>query len=347
MKKLKLWLITLVMILTLTLTGCDLLGPLFGFGENEEKETVQLHDYVTKAQPKTMPAVSEKNMKVNNMRLGDPFWIYDQAMTDEENWLIERDSYVLSYNNDLHIPNWVSWHIEPSHLGDLGRDDIPFKGDQDGLPKEWTKIVTNDYTNSGFDRGHMCPNADRNGNMQMQTDTFYMTNIVPQVNANNGGAWVDLEGYIQDQVKTGKEAYVVAGTWGEGGEGYLSKSNEILPVKNSIDFEKRGKPMSIRIPAYTWKVAILIENDTNDISRINSGRGIEVIGVLMPNSHTEATQRGNEYEEYIVSVNFIEALTGLDFFANIDNSTENALEKKNSGSHAEMLFRTNYDVIEP
>lgn len=77
-----------------------------------------------------------------------------------DNYLIVRDQYALSYHRDRGIPNWVSWRLAKSDLGDTPRYTGQFITDTT-LPDGWYQVRHADYTLSGYDRGHMVPSADR------------------------------------------------------------------------------------------------------------------------------------------------------------------------------------------
>src|SRR5207249_579941 len=120
-------------------------------------------------------------------------------------------------DNSKGEPKWVSWQLTEKHLGKAPRKRT-FDTDT-SLPAGFTQIETGDYTNSGFDRGHMCPHSDRAHNKTMSYATFVMTNIIPQAPNLNREAWDQLEIYGRDFVKEGNHLYIIAGPTGQGGRG--------------------------------------------------------------------------------------------------------------------------------
>src|SRR5205823_3432264 len=97
----------------------------------------------------------------------------------------------------------------------------------DLLPDDFKHIKHDDYTRSGFQRGHMCPHSDRAATTEMSYATFVMSNIVPQSSACNEGSWESLEAYCRYLVEVrGKDLFIVAGPIGEGGEGEDVKTHE-------------------------------------------------------------------------------------------------------------------------
>ena len=80
-----------------------------------------------------------------------------QIVRNKDNFLMKKKQFALSYSNDRGTPNWVSWML---HKDDLGNARKPFFPDTT-LPRGFRRITPRDYTDSGFDRGHMCPHSDR------------------------------------------------------------------------------------------------------------------------------------------------------------------------------------------
>jgi endonuclease G len=231
--------------------------------------------------------------EAEHLLLGVPDKISNTDTSNKNHFLMKKEFFALSYNNAKGIPNWVSWHLTKKHLGTLGRK--PFKPD-DTLPDGFDRIVTGDYTGSGFDRGHMCPHSDRAFDANMVKSTFIMTNILPQSAENNQKAWNQLEIYLRGLVEDeGKEIYIVAGGHGEGGKG-------------KFGFRTRIAEGRVSVPAVTWKVALVLDEGDDDISRMEDAR---LIGVIIPNDRTPTLQ----WDTHRVPVKEIEDLTGFSFFS--------------------------------
>jgi endonuclease G, mitochondrial len=223
-------------------------------------------------------------------------------------YLINRPQYVMSYNRSKNIPNWVSWQLNQDWLGDLPRGS--FEPDTN-LPNGWEKVVPNDYTGSGFDRGHVIPAADRNRTPMDSKAVFLMTNILPQAPDNNRGPWEGLESYCRQLVGQGKELYIVAGGAGEGGAG--EKGRKV----SAID---QGK---ISVPAATWKVVVVSDQPGAGIAGITEKS--RVIAVIMPNKQGI---KDETWREYRVSVDEVEELTGYDFLTKVPQPLQEAIESK-------------------
>jgi endonuclease G len=106
-----------------------------------------------------------------NVRFGTPSPAKADAAARED-YLIERPQYVLSYNAEKRIPNWVCWELKKSDIGSIPRS--AFTPDPD-LPRGFAKVASHVYDGGGFDRGHMCPAKDRSATPADQAAVFYIS----------------------------------------------------------------------------------------------------------------------------------------------------------------------------
>lgn len=220
-------------------------------------------------------------------------------------YLVLRPQYALSYNRDKGTPNWASWQLNQAWLGDLPRPN--FEADP-ALPQDWYRVSPNDYTGSGFDRGHLVPAADRNQTPTDSKAVFLMTNILPQAPDNNQGPWERLESYCRDLVRQGKELYIVAGRVGEGGNG----------LKGSQTTIGKGK---ISVPAQLWKIVVVLDQPGFGIERITETT--PVIAVLMPNRQGIKEMNWRSYQ---TTIDQIEQQTGYDLLSNLPEPLQAKLE---------------------
>jgi endonuclease G, mitochondrial len=252
-------------------------------------DNVQIGDFSSPT-PTPTPIPSE------HLTMGNP----SNAVTNvlqPNNYLMEKQQYSMSYSRDNGGPNWVSWHLDTSWLGSAPRQD-DFRADTT-LPSGWYRVQATDYSGSGFDRGHMCPSADRTVTVTANSATFLMTNMIPQLPANNQGVWANLESYSRTLVSQGNELYIISG--GHGLQYFIANGH-------------------VAVPAQTWKVIIVLPVGSNDVSRVTTST--RTIAVVMPNSGSI----GSDWRAYRVSVDQVEAIAGFDFFSNVSSGIQAVIE---------------------
>jgi DNA/RNA endonuclease G (NUC1)/fibronectin type 3 domain-containing protein len=231
------------------------------------------------------------------------------------NYLMEKPEMALSYNRDKGTPNWVSWHLTDEWVGSLPRNDT-FRADPDVLPT-WFRVLGSSYSGSGFDRGHMMPNADRDKETSVPINqaTFLMTNMIPQAPDNNQGPWANLEGDLR-LLLPGDELYIVSGPAGQGGTGSNGFANTIAGG-------------NVVVPSSTWKCALVLPKASgNDVARVTAST--RTICVIMPNIQGI---RNDDWHIYLKSVDQVETLSGYDLFANVPDAIENAIEGGVNGTN--------------
>jgi endonuclease G, mitochondrial len=252
-------------------------------------DNVQIGDFSSPT-PTPTPTTSE------HLTMGNPSNAVT-SVSQPNNYLMEKSQYSMSYSRDNGGPNWVSWHLDTSWLGSAPRQD-DFRADTT-LPSGWYRVQSTDFSGSGFDRGHMCPSADRTITVAANSSTFLMSNMIPQLPANNQGVWANLESYSRTLVSQGNELYIISG--GHGLQFFIANGR-------------------VAVPAQTWKVIIVLPAGSNDVSRVTTST--RTIAVVMPNSGSI----GNDWRTYRVSVDQIEAITGFDFFSNVSSGIQAVIE---------------------
>ncbi|MFN4082864.1 MAG: DNA/RNA non-specific endonuclease [Bacteroidia bacterium] len=242
----------------------------------------------------------------DNMGLGNP----SNATTNTanaNNYLMSKPQFTLAYNNSRGTATWVSWHLSTAWKGNATRCDC-FTQDAT-LPSGYFRASSSHYTNTGFDRGHLCPSEDRDGSSDDNRETFRMTNIIPQAPNLNQITWLALENYCRTLINQGNELYIYSGGYGMGGTGSLGGTTNTLASG------------SITVPSRNWKVIVVLPVGKNDVDRINAST--RVIAVDMPN--IQGVQ-SNTWGFYRTSVDAIEANTGLDLLNILPVNLQNTLE---------------------
>ena len=206
--------------------------------------------------------------------------------------IVNHSAYTLSYNDEHEQPNWVIHMVTKDILyGAVSRTN-DFRPDPNLKCGSMDSV---DYWNSGFDRGHLAPSADFRWSLNALSESYYYSNMSPQVADLNRGAWSKLENQGREWSLDCNELFVVTGP--------VLKPN--LPKVQQGSFR-------LSIPEYYYKIFVDLY-----------GPEYKAIAFIMPNKKID-----DPIMNYVVSIDEIEKKTGIDFFPTLDDSLEERLEKK-------------------
>lgn len=210
------------------------------------------------------------------------------ALPSEEN-NIKHSGYTLCYSEEHEQPLWVAYVLTPQEVNapSIKRKDN-FRADP-AIPTGSATLA--DYKGSGYDRGHLAPYADLSWSEESGNDSFFLSNMSPQNGSFNRGKWAELEKTVRSFAEN-EPMCIVTG-----------------PVLSDGPFETIGEN-EVSVPHYFYKVILDYY-----------GEEIKAIGFILPNEKCSG-----QLSEYAVSVDYVEALTGLDFFSLLPDSIENAVE---------------------
>lgn len=231
--------------------------------------------------------------------LGNPSYATPDV-TSENNYLMTKPQYSLSYNRSKATANWVAWRLDSTWIGSAQRQD-DFRPDTT-LPVGWYQVLETDYSGSGYSRGHITPSGDRTRSIPDNSATFLMTNMMPQLAANNEGPWNDFENYLRSLAGAGNEIYIVSGP--NGNQGTIAGGKVV-------------------VPQYTWKVVLVLPNGNNDLLRVT--KSTRAFGIIVPNFSPISS---NAWRNYRVTVDAVEYFTGNNFFSEVPKNTQELIERK-------------------
>lgn len=240
------------------------------------------------------------------MQLGNP----SNATVDtnnHSNFLILRPVEAMDYNDSRGLPNWASWNLTTNDLGDITRSSSFFV--DTNLPGNFFKVGTTAYSGSGYDRGHLCPSADRTATTNDNQMVFLMSNMMPQASDNNSGVWGNFEGYCRSlcQSSNNYELLIICGPSGFSGAKI-----------NTNGF--------VWIPQYTWKIAVVVPPGPGlAVNRITATN--RVIAIKVPN--TNGVSSG--WQNFVTSANQIQVDTGFTFFTALPDGVAAVLRSKVDG----------------
>ncbi len=204
---------------------------------------------------------------------------------------VDYKGMTVSFNPEKHIPNWVAWELTSDEVHGTVPRAKGFKNDPNvkGCPEPW------DYSNSGYDRGHMAPAGDMKWDRQAMEESFYLTNVCPQTNQLNSGAWNRLEEKCRVWADADSAIIIIAG-----------------PVLTDDLTETIGTTTKIAVPQRFFKVILS--------PFAVPPRGI---GFIMNNGKVEGGM-----QKAAVSIDEVEAITGYDFFSALPDSVEDEVEQQ-------------------
>jgi endonuclease G len=195
--------------------------------------------------------------------------------------IVKHDYYTLSYNEKFEQAEWVAYELKKEYLKNNDFKRPYFIED----PKVTTRSADwRNYKKSGYDKGHLCPAGDMEFDKKAYYDTFYTSNISPQNHEFNSGIWNRLENKVRYWAGKYNNIYVVTG-------GVLKDSDKKIGTEE------------VSVPKYFYKIVLA-----------KSGKEHKAIAFLIPN---EKSQKG--IYEFVVPVETLEKMTGIDFFPNLKN----------------------------
>lgn len=220
----------------------------------------------------------------------------------DDDVIIERSQYVLSYNPTTRCANWVAWNQSAWWYGTAPRHRGPFLPDP-LLPPQYPPVLHREYTASGFDRGHLVRSEERTRTPEDNLTTFYTTNILPQYHALNAGPWLQLEEYVERLSKEGgRELFIIAG-----------------PIYHDTSQTTIGR--GVRVPAECFKIIVILpKGHSTDAVTTQT----PTIAVRMPNR----PDISGSWEQFATTVSDIERATGYRFFTALADSIARTLKSR-------------------
>lgn len=199
-----------------------------------------------------------------------------------------KQNYAMNYRTDTKTAEYVVEHITLESITGPAKRADDFRPDP-ALPAE-SRAELSDYAGHPYDRGHMASAADNTQNPSIMSESFFLSNMVPQNPNNNRGIWRQLEIIVRNLVKEGKDLYVISGTI-------------YNPGYHTIGSHQVG------VPTHLWKVIV-----------DKQGMGI---AFLFPNSPASVKDLPN----YATSIREIETLTGINFMPQLTDNQSFKVEE--------------------
>jgi endonuclease G, mitochondrial len=209
--------------------------------------------------------------------------------TNSKDKIITHTGYSLLYNETHEQANWVAYDLTKEETNKLYERTGKFISD----PKVKTGTASDkDYEGSGYDRGHLAPASDMGWSSTTMAESFFYSNMSPQTPSFNRGVWKKLEELVRTWAIENDAVYVVTGP---------VLTNELQTIG----------PNKVSVPNYYYKVVL-------DYSQPN----IKGIGFILPNIGSK-----EQLQNYAVSIDSVQKMTGIDFFPLLEDEQEKLIEK--------------------
>jgi endonuclease G len=257
--------------------------------------------------PQAISAADEKRL-ANNCPDGAPRALPNWPLGKTQ--MVYRDGFVLEHSAEWKVPYWVCESIELSELGgNLDRPD-DFRPD-DELPKS-LRAELSDYRGSGYDRGHQAPAGNQTRDMRLKSETFFLSNMIPQNGNQNRNIWRILEETVRDWAadEIATDVKVITGPVFHTDADLIAGYATVTTIgKNEVG-----------VPKAVFKIVSGTVNGTR-----------RVVAFKIDN---RAHSQPFDYTKFIVTVEELEKLTGFNYMPGMDISQRDALERT-----AGTLFR--------
>lgn len=229
--------------------------------------------------------IADLDSKVENQTNRDLSFYLPKSTTLQ---IVEHSYYTLSYNEQAEQAEWVAYELKKDYVRNSNFKRPFFIED----PKVITQSADwRNYKKSGYDKGHLCPAADMEFNLNAYNDTFFTSNISPQLHEFNSGIWSRLEQKFRFWAVKYNGLIIVTG-------GVLKGSVKTIGNEEVV------------VPNYFYKIALNYSNGN-----------YKMIAFLVPNEKSS-----KPIFDYVVAVDKIESITGIDFFPKLEDKLENNLE---------------------
>ena len=206
----------------------------------------------------------------------------------KDNQYIIKNNYAIHYRYDTKTAEYVVEHVTKQKINGTFKRQDDFRPDPAIPPAHQSQL--SDYAGNPFDRGHLVPAGDNTHTAETMSESFFLSNMVPQVPNHNRGIWKQLETAVRIWVLEGKDIYVISGT------------------TYNKDYKSIGA-RKVGIPDYMWKVVI-------------DATSHKAIAFYFPNTALPVA----DLPKYIVSIEEVEQKTGINFNPKMPEKLQKALE---------------------
>ena len=232
-----------------------------------------------------------------------------------------RRNYTVCYSREQHAPLWVAAPVHRAYKGDVKRvDNYDF---DPTLPVNIQITLNRSY--GDYTRGHMLGSGERTASREMNNQTFYVTNIAPQLRDGfneRGGAWNNLE-YFVDRQLCADTLYVVTGAIYDD---FTAPDGTNIKARTTVN---KNDNKRVGVPTAYYKALLRTKSGRTGKSVTDcKASELKCAAFIIP--HRSDVGHKPTVED-MISIKELERLTGVNFFANVPNAPENKAEAKDWG----------------
>jgi endonuclease G len=263
-------------------------------------------------QPNQARTAFEKKCVAENCKFGLPAHRPNAPLGPTR--LVFRGGYVLEHSSELRIPFWVCEHVSQNDLKGRVNQRLkpePFRPDPE--LEHWPHAELTDYKKSRFARGHMAPDADRTQSKAAKTETYFLSNMVPQAGQKfNSSIWLQLEKKVRAWAEARKECWIVTGV-------LLHDPKEEKPATANglVEYFTIGQS-PVGVPTHLFKIILAKKPDQGNDA-------YEALAFVFEN---ESYGAGRSLEDFLCSVDYIEERAGFDLFPGLPKNQANEIRHK-------------------
>lgn len=277
--------------LALVVTGGLAVGGYSLYNQTEEEKPV-VETNITELNTLEAKTVEKKNVDAEKVEVKQDWTLHILPDTIADHQIVTKTYFTLSFSQEHKQADWVAYKLLPFPESQSVERKSAFKADPD---VSGGSATLEDYKGKKlYDRGHLAPAKAMSFNALAMKESFFLSNMSPQISGFNRGIWKSLEAGIYDLSKKSDSLYVVSG-----------------PVLNDPStFIGESK---VSVPRSYYKTVVRFQNGE-----------VTGIGFLLENKKYE---KGASYRSYAISIDSLEQITGIDFYQQLNDDLEANIER--------------------
>ena len=234
-------------------------------------------------------------------------------------------TYAVEWDNSKKANRWSCYQFHAGNRNGSSTGSGSFHTDSE-LPSD-TRSTESDYSGSGYSKGHLCPSADRKKSTEQNNQTYYMGNMQPQWQSHNGGQWNNLEGDVREWANNCDTLYIVkAATIDNVTLNGTTESGIYSTTYNGTTYSDLKCNGKLPVPKYFYMALLAYNKSNNTYYAMGIWTKHYNGGTKGADNQTHAWPVINQESAEYITIDELEARTGIDFFCNLPDDIETSVE---------------------